>query len=83
MNAAAIARPMTALGEFFVLTGESVAGALGRPFAKPDLFEQIWFVARVSIFPTIMLSISDTVRLRSAATKPRSSSREYGYRRMG
>jgi len=32
-----------------------------RPWAGREILEQIWFVARVSIFPTIMLSIPYTV----------------------
>src|SRR6476646_4736089 len=52
---------MDAVGGFFVLTGETFAAIPRRPFAWREVLEQIWFVARVSIFPTIMLSIPYTV----------------------
>lgn len=61
MNGADLAKPMRAMGEFFVLTTEVFATVPRRPFAWRELIEQIWFVARVSIFPVIMLSIPYTV----------------------
>ncbi|BBY25595.1 MlaE family ABC transporter permease [Mycobacterium stomatepiae] len=61
MNGTAIAKPMNALGEFFMLSAEALVTALRRPWAWRETLEQIWFVARVSIFPTIMLSIPYTV----------------------
>ena len=44
-----------------VLTGETFAAAFRRPFAVRELIDQIWFVARVSIVPTLVLSIPYTV----------------------
>ncbi|MCV7380739.1 ABC transporter permease [Mycobacterium alsense] len=61
MNGTTITRPMSALGEFFILSVESVFAAARGPWAWRELLEQIWFVARVSIIPTIMLSIPYTV----------------------
>lgn len=61
MSGTTIAKPMTALGEFFVFSAETLATMVRRPLAWRELLEQIWFVARVSIFPTIMLSIPYTV----------------------
>ena len=61
MNGTTIARPMNALGQFFLLSLESLVAAVRGPWAWRELLEQIWFVARVSIFPTIMLSIPYTV----------------------
>src|SRR5947209_11058867 len=61
MNGTTIAKPMDALGEFFILSIEAVVAAVRGPWAWRELLEQIWFVARVSIFPTIMLSIPYTV----------------------
>jgi phospholipid/cholesterol/gamma-HCH transport system permease protein len=52
---------MNAMGGFFVLTAETFAAIWRRPFAWRELLEQIWFVQRVAIFPTIMLSIPYTV----------------------
>src|ERR1700732_2533434 len=61
MNGTTVARPMNALGQFFLLSLESLVTILRRPWAWREILEQIWFVARVSIFPTIMLSIPYTV----------------------
>ena len=55
------ARPAVAVGDFVVLAGETFAAVFRRPFAWRELLDQIWFVARVSIVPTIMLSIPYTV----------------------
>lgn len=55
------AKPVLAIGDFVVLAGETFAGIVRRPFAWRELLDQIWFVARVSIVPTIMLSIPYTV----------------------
>ena len=52
---------MTAMGDFFVLAGETFSAMLRRPLAWRELIDQIWFVARVSIVPTLMLSIPYTV----------------------
>lgn len=59
--AQAARRPLTAIGDFFVLAAETFAALPKRPFAWRELCTQIWFVAGVSIFPTIMLSIPYTV----------------------
>lgn len=56
-----LTKPLRAVGEFFALAVETVTTIPRRPFAWRELIEQIWFVARVSIFPTIMLSIPYTV----------------------
>ena len=61
MSGSTLAKPMNALGEFFILSGESLVTLVRRPWSGREILEQIWFVARVSIFPTIMLSIPYTV----------------------
>jgi phospholipid/cholesterol/gamma-HCH transport system permease protein len=61
MNGTDWAKPAFAMGDFFVLAGETFSAMWRRPFAWRELVEQISFVARVSIFPTIMLSIPYTV----------------------
>src|ERR1700749_3135233 len=61
MIGSAVAKPMNALGEFFMLSAEALGTAVRKPWAWGEIVEQIWFVARVSIFPTIMLSIPYTV----------------------
>ena len=61
MTGASFAKPMNALGEFFTLSIETLVTVVRKPWAWREILEQIWFVARVSIFPTIMLSIPYTV----------------------
>src|ERR1700744_5616277 len=61
MNGSTVAKPMNALGEFFLLSIQALVAAIRGPGAWRELLEQSWFVARVSIFPTIMLSIPYTV----------------------
>ncbi|MGI9124920.1 MAG: MlaE family ABC transporter permease [Mycobacterium sp.] len=60
MNAA-WARPAVSVGDFVVLSGETFAAMFRRPFAWRELLDQIWFVARVSLVPTIVLSMPYTV----------------------
>jgi phospholipid/cholesterol/gamma-HCH transport system permease protein len=54
-------KPASAIGDFVVLAGETFAAMFRPPFAWRELIEQIWFVARVSIVPTLVLSIPYTV----------------------
>jgi phospholipid/cholesterol/gamma-HCH transport system permease protein len=61
LNVAGSARPVRAVGDFFVLAGETFAAMVRPPFAWRELIEQVWFVARVSIVPTLVLSIPYTV----------------------
>ena len=58
---AAWAKPAVAVGDFVVLAGETFAALFRRPVAWRELLDQIWFVARVSIVPTVMLSMPYTV----------------------
>src|SRR3978361_228514 len=55
------AKPGFSFGDFVVLAGETFAAMFRGPFALRELIDQIWFVARVSIVPTIVLSIPYTV----------------------
>lgn len=55
------ARPAAAVGDFVVLAVQTFAAMTRPPFAWRELLSQIWFVARVSIVPTVMLSIPYTV----------------------
>lgn len=43
------------------MAGETFAAIFRGPFAWRELLDQIWFVARVSIVPTVMLSMPYTV----------------------
>jgi phospholipid/cholesterol/gamma-HCH transport system permease protein len=54
-------RPVKALGEFFAMTMDTFVLMFSRPFAWRELLLQTWFVARVSIVPTMLLTIPFTV----------------------
>ena len=56
-----LARPMRAVGGFFATAVDAAVLAPQPPFAWREFIFQMWFVARVSIVPTIMLSIPFTV----------------------
>jgi len=61
VTAPAWSKPAFAIGDFVVLAGETFAAMVRPPFAWRELLDQIWFVARVSIVPTLVLSIPYTV----------------------
>ena len=54
-------RPLRALGEFFALAMDTFVSIPRRPFAWREFLIQSWFVARVSLLPTLLLSIPFTV----------------------
>jgi phospholipid/cholesterol/gamma-HCH transport system permease protein len=54
-------KPLRAIGNFFAMSLDTVFLIPRRPFALREFIVQTWFVARVSIFPTLMLSIPFTV----------------------
>src|ERR1700733_3926901 len=54
-------RPLRALGEFFALALDTLVSIPRRPFAWREFLIQSWFVARVSLLPTLLLSIPFTV----------------------
>jgi phospholipid/cholesterol/gamma-HCH transport system permease protein len=56
-----VATPVRALGGFFAMSLDTVFAVGKRPFAAREFILQCWFVARVSIVPTMMLSIPFTV----------------------
>ena len=56
-----IAKPMRAVGGFFALALDTIVQMFKPPFAWRELILQTWFIARVSILPTLMLSIPFTV----------------------
>lgn len=61
MAAATVMKPLRAVGGFFSLSLDAILAIPRRPFAWRELITQIWFVARVSVGPTLMLSIPFTV----------------------
>ena len=52
---------MDAIGGFFALALDTALCTFRRPFAWRELVRQAWFVARVSLLPTLMLAIPFTV----------------------
>ncbi|MFV1362320.1 ABC transporter permease [Mycolicibacterium elephantis] len=57
----AAAKPVRALGDFFMMSFDTLVLTFRPPFAWREFLTQSWFVARVSIVPTIMLAIPFTV----------------------
>ena len=51
------AKPLRDVGYFFAMTLDTLFLIPRRPFAWREFLVQTWFVARVSILPTLMLSI--------------------------
>jgi phospholipid/cholesterol/gamma-HCH transport system permease protein len=56
-------RPVRSLGGFFAMALDTMVLIFRRPFAWREFLLQSWFVARVSILPTLMLAIPFTVLL--------------------
>jgi phospholipid/cholesterol/gamma-HCH transport system permease protein len=54
-------KPVVAVGGFFAMSMDALVLMFKPPFAWREFLLQTWFVARVSIFPTLMLSIPFTV----------------------
>jgi phospholipid/cholesterol/gamma-HCH transport system permease protein len=54
-------KPVKAIGEFFAMSLDAFVLMFKRPFAWRELLLQTWFVARVSIVPTMLLTIPFTV----------------------
>lgn len=55
------ARPATAVGGFFAMALDTLVLIPRMPFAWREFLQQSWFVARVSMLPTLMLAIPYTV----------------------
>jgi phospholipid/cholesterol/gamma-HCH transport system permease protein len=55
------AKPLRGLGGFFAMALDTLVCMFRRPFACRESLLQTWFVARVSLVPTLMLSIPFTV----------------------
>src|SRR5918994_7994501 len=54
-------KPARAVGSFFAMSLDAALLMFKPPFAWRELLLQSWFVARVSIVPTLMLAIPFTV----------------------
>ena len=57
------AKPVHALGDFFGVALDTLMAMPRRPFAVKEFLLQCWFVARVSLLPTVLLAIPFTVLL--------------------
>jgi phospholipid/cholesterol/gamma-HCH transport system permease protein len=56
----ALAKPVRGVGEFFAMSLDAFLTIPRRPFAWREFLMQTWFVARVSLLPTMFLSIPFT-----------------------
>src|SRR6478609_633922 len=56
-------KPLRGVGEFYAMALDTLVAIPRRPFAWREFLEQTWFVARVSLVPTLMLAIPFTVLL--------------------
>src|SRR6202171_3761844 len=54
-------KPVRALGDFFAMSLDTFVQMFRPPWAWREFLLQTWFVARVSLFPTVMLAIPFTV----------------------
>lgn len=61
LNTAIGGRPIRALGDFFAMALDTLVQAVRPPFAWREFLLQTWFVARVSLVPTLVLSVPFTV----------------------
>ncbi|MGV0656378.1 ABC transporter permease [Mycolicibacterium thermoresistibile] len=57
MTSISLAAPVRAVGGFFAMTLDTFVLLVQRPFAWREFLEQTWFVARVSLVPTLLLSV--------------------------
>ena len=58
-----VAKPVRAVGGFYAMALDTFVLMFKPPFAWREFILQAWFVARVSIVPTLMLTIPYTVLL--------------------
>lgn len=56
-------KPISAVGQFFAMALDTIMLIPRRPFAFREFILQCWFVARVSLVPTLMLTIPFNVLL--------------------
>jgi phospholipid/cholesterol/gamma-HCH transport system permease protein len=56
-----VSTPMEAIGGFFAMAADAVGFIFRRPFHRREFVEQAWFVARVSLAPTLLVAIPFTV----------------------
>ncbi|MFA5608299.1 MAG: ABC transporter permease [Leucobacter sp.] len=59
----AVVKPMRSIGGFFAMSLDTLVQIPRKPFAWREFLYQSWFVARVSLLPTLMLALPFTVLL--------------------
>ncbi|MDR3661405.1 MAG: ABC transporter permease [Mycobacterium sp.] len=57
ISSEALKKPVSAIGGFYAMALDTLVLLPQRPFAWREFLHQSWFVARVSVFPTLMLAI--------------------------
>ncbi|MBF6247181.1 ABC transporter permease, partial [Nocardia elegans] len=55
-----LAVPLRAVGGFFELSADVARASVRRPFQAREFIDQSWFIARVSIVPTLLVAIPFT-----------------------
>src|SRR4029453_16804965 len=58
-----IVKPVRGFGGFYAMALDTFVAMFRPPFAWREFISQAWFVARVSIVPTLLLTIPYTVLL--------------------
>ena len=53
--------PLQAVGGYFELVADTARALFRRPFQRREFIDQAWFIARVSIVPTVLVAIPFTV----------------------
>ncbi|MGZ4575619.1 MAG: ABC transporter permease, partial [Mycobacteriaceae bacterium] len=53
--------PLRALGQFFAMTLDVLRYSVRRPFQWGEFIDQCWFIARVSMVPTVLVALPFTV----------------------
>lgn len=61
ISTAGVSKPVVAVGGFFAMSMDALVSMFKPPFAWREFLLQTWFVARVSLVPTLLLSIPFTV----------------------
>ena len=56
-----VSGPMQAIGGLFAMSADAVRFIFRKPFQWREFLEQAWFVARVSLAPTLLVAIPFTV----------------------
>lgn len=56
-----LSAPMLAIGGLFAMSADAVKALFRKPFQWREFLDQAWFVARVSLMPTLLVAIPFTV----------------------